>query len=372
MKVVIIGAGPAGSTTAETILKLNPNNQVTIVEKKNVVGENPRCAGGVNALRFSELRLEVPEDVIAAKVTRCRIYSPNNDCWELDAKTLGIDRLGSVFHRDKFDAYLAERAMKLGAEIRTGIGAKDIKGSPPEGLRGLVSTSDGEMIPFDVLVIAWGSAPFRTPEFHHAVQAIANMDYPQDLISLYFGQKIAPSGYAWIFPNGNKTVKIGLGMDCSHKQNPMDYLGRFVTDQNLVENSVISRLVPTSKPPKSGVVGKTLFVGDSLPACDPLHGGGIINAIITGRCAGRAIAGGFPNMYDKYWRQELYGENMRRYRMKKLLYSFRDEDFDMLVSTLKEFTPQSLSVGKEMSRALLHLAKRAPHLIGKKLIKGWL
>jgi flavin-dependent dehydrogenase len=101
LKVIVVGASPAGSSTAESILKENQNNQVTILERKAVLGEDPRCAGGVQVLRFRELNIPVPEYVVAARVRRCRIYGPSADYWEIDAKKLGLDCLGYVFHRDR-------------------------------------------------------------------------------------------------------------------------------------------------------------------------------------------------------------------------------------------------------------------------------
>ena len=371
MKVLIVGAGPAGSATAETILTLQPKHEVTIVEQRASLEENPRCAGGVHATAFDDLGIQVPESVFAAKISRLRIYSPNDEYWEIDSKSVGMKSMGYVFHRGLLDKCLCERAQKLGAQLMLNTKARQI-----DEKKNILITDMGP-IPFDVLVYAKGPVfnKDKSAEFRIGIQEIVHSDHPQDLISMYFGQELAPHGYAWIVPDGEGKTKIGVGIDCSLKSSPKAYLRLFEHKLGVTstDGALASKLVPTGKPPKTGVkkgpLGTTILsVGDSLPACDPLHGGGIINAIVSGRAAGRAIAGGFPQMYDKFWRSELYKENMQRYHMKTMLSKFRDENFNTAISVLKDFQPESASVGHELGRVFMFLARKAPHLVGKKLL----
>jgi digeranylgeranylglycerophospholipid reductase len=371
LKVVVVGAGPAGSAVAETVLRLQPKHDVTIVEQRGDLQENPRCAGGVHAMAFDELGIPVPPEVFAAKISRLQIHSPDNNYWEIDAKSLGLKCLGYIFNRGLLDRCLCERAQKLGAKLMLDTKALQIDGKTN------ILVTDTSRILFDVLVNARGPVfnKDKSDEFRVGIQEIVHGDHPQDLISMYFGQELAPHGYGWVVPDGEGKVKVGVGIGCSLKSSPKAYLKLFEHKLGVTPGDVVpaSKLVPTGKPPKTGVkkgpCGTTILsVGDSLPACDPLHGGGIINAIVSGRAAGRAIAGGFPQMYDKFWRSELCKENLQRYRMKTMLEKFSDENFNTAIDMLKGFRPESASVGHELGRVFMFLARKAPRLVGKKLL----
>jgi len=81
--------------------------------------------------------------------------------------------------------------------------------------------------------------------------------------------------------------------------------------------------------------------------------------------AGKAIAEGTPSKYDVYWKRELYAENKRRYRLKRMLYRLNDRELNMLVRAMSGYKPQSLSVGRELTRAIRHLAFNAPNILRK-------
>ena len=61
--VVIVGAGPAGLTTAIKLKQLDPNLSVCILEKGSEVGAHSRSAVGVAGLPMN-LAMEIEGEVI--------------------------------------------------------------------------------------------------------------------------------------------------------------------------------------------------------------------------------------------------------------------------------------------------------------------
>jgi len=355
LNVLIIGCGPAGSSTAQSILESRRDVKVKILERRRRIGFPPRCAGGISKIMAEKLNLDIPEEIIASHIERFRIYSPDGNYFEIDSKKLGVKELGLVLYRDRFDEWMADKAHRLGAEIE--------KGRRWEGRKG----------DYDILVVADGKPQAerlgmkkRLDDIHMGVQkTLIYSEHPRDLISIFLGRRLAPDGYCWIFPEGRDKVRAGLGIPLSKRMNPKKLLDKFIKKYigEAEETGFTAGLIPTYKPPETAVIEETLYVGNAALQTDPIHGGGIANAIIAGRCAGKAIAEGNPSKYDVYWKRELYGENKRRYRLKRILYRLNDKELNMLINVMSGYKPQSLSVGRELIRAIRYLTVKAPKIL---------
>lgn len=359
MKVVIVGGSVSGLACAEQILALT-EFEVTVVDKKRVIGENPRCAGGVSLYMVERVGVWVPDSCIAAKIRRVRIYAPNGNYWEMK----GEGAYGYVLDRAGFEQAMAERVRGLGGKIVLGhlVSSEDLEFW--QGKYDYIVGADGLVS----VVRRWLGLPSFPPrDIHLGVQKTIVMDsYPQDMIEIYFGEEVAPEGYAWIFPAGDGLVRVGLGVPMWRGWRAHKLLDDFVRNQvgDHREVGSIAKQIPTARMPKTGVYGKVLLVGDALPSTDPATGGGIMQGIASGRAAGRAIAEGEPKKYDEYIRW-LRKQNVQRYKLKNILYSFSDQDLNDLIWTMQGFKPKTMSIGKELRRAVIHLLLRKPRLLGK-------
>jgi len=359
MKALIVGGGPAGLACAEQILSLTEFD-VTVVDKKLKVGEPQRCAGGVSLYMVKKVGFSVPKSCIVAKVRMVRIYGPNMDFWELQ----GSEDYGYVLDRTKFEQNMADRVEGLGGKIVLGhlVSLKDLE--LWQSQHDYIVGADG---PISV-VRQWLNLPkLSNRDVHLGVQKTITMDsYPQDTIELHFGHNVAPEGYAWIFPAGENFVRAGLGIPVWRGWHAHKLLENFIQRKvsNYKEVGSVAKQIPTGKMPETGVYGNVLLVGDSLPSTDPLTGGGICQGIASGKAAGRSIAEGDPARYDDYvgW---LRKQNNRRYRLKKVLFEFSDGDLNELIRVMQGFRPKTLSVGKELRRAVIRFLLRKPRLLGK-------
>ena len=365
MRALVVGAGPSGLACAESILTHSPSVDVKVVDKKPKVGMDVRCACGVSLHMVDRVGVSIPQSCITTRLRKVRIYAPSLDCWELK----GDRDYGYVLNRELFERHLAEKVEGLGGEVLT-------YKATPEKLDKLwgydfIVGADGP----SSAVAKWVGAPRLKPrDLHLGVQrTIVWKRRAQDLVELYFGEKVTPRGYAWIFPaDGKNRVRVGLGVPLSERVNARKLLDEFIQSRvgDYREVAFVAKLIPTARWPRTGVYagGRVLLVGDALPSTDPLTGGGIMQAMASGRAAGKAVAEGNPELYDKYigW---LRRQNSRRYRLKKVLHSFTGQDFNDLIRVLRGFKPKTMSLGKELRRAVLHLCLRKPSW-GLRLLKS--
>lgn len=114
--LIIIGAGPAGVSTALHLLQLEPSwsNRLLLLEKSS----HPRhklCGGGVTRLgleRLAALGFDLPLPLAQARVDDIRL--------KYASRVIHVRGQPQfvVFHRPEFDAYLADEARRRGVLIR--------------------------------------------------------------------------------------------------------------------------------------------------------------------------------------------------------------------------------------------------------------
>jgi len=353
-KVAVVGCSVAGLSAANELVD-DRSFKVTVYDRKSRVGENVICGGALSSFMLREIGLDLPRNSIASEITSVRIYAPNRDYWELESEG-GV--YGYVLWRDIFERELAKRAVSKGAEVILDHEVKDLNLDADYiiGADGLTGVTSRKLAGFPDL-----------DDVHIGVQRTAYIpDHPEDRIELHFGREVAPCGYSWIFPEGEKgRVRIGLGIPLSIKRNPVKLLDRFMhTCEAEPTSPVKAKLIPTAKPLKKLVHGKVLLVGDSSRQCDPLTGGGIANAFISGKYAAKAIKQDKAEKYDSYC-QGLKRRNLRRYRLKSILYELSDRDFNEMVDAVKGFKPNLTRISWAIAHALIRLAVKKPRLFTK-------
>ena len=119
--VVIVGAGPAGSTAAEVAAGLGAD--VLLVERKMEIGTPVQCGGFLpetQELRgllpratLPESLKSVPDRCVLHRTSIQRLHSPRGQSKEFPVA-------GRVVDRRNFDRHLALQAARAGARILTG------------------------------------------------------------------------------------------------------------------------------------------------------------------------------------------------------------------------------------------------------------
>lgn len=288
--VVVVGAGPAGSCTAEHAA-LN-GVEVVVLEARPIIGEPVRCGEfmpsleEIHAIFPDALEIEplfdIPQDLRMLVTEKIRIYSPKMRSWDVPFS-------GYTTDRNRFDQYLARRAEKAGAKIMTGTKVTNVKD-------GLV-IADGLEVEAKVIVGADGPLSRvgrslgyeRSNDLCPAVTCQVKGDF-EPIAEMYFGT-VAPGGYAWVIPKKGE-ANVGLGVATRFaKMTVNEYFRKFLELKGMSPDTDISgKFVPMTGPIKQAVRGSSILVGDAAGQVMAVNGGGIPIAMMTGRIAGRAVA----------------------------------------------------------------------------------
>lgn len=110
--VVIVGAGPAGCTTAKRLAELGV--EVLLIKKRPEIGVPVRCGEATSVRGIKELDIRLNKKFIANETRGAYIYSPNGTKVEM----LSEEPNGYVLERRIFDKFLGICAAKAGAEVR--------------------------------------------------------------------------------------------------------------------------------------------------------------------------------------------------------------------------------------------------------------
>ena len=299
--ILVIGGGPAGALAAKTAAKAG--NSVCLIEKRPAIGTPVRCAEGIGKDLLKEYVKPDPR-WISADIERARIIAPNGTTISLEQDKAG-NEVGYVLDRKIFDRELVWQAAEAGADVivktratapimENGAvrGANVISiGTPAEIRAEVVIAADGVEARFARRAGLDTTVPLR--EMMSCAQYLmTDIDIDAGSTDFYLGNAIAPEGYLWIFPKGERTANVGIGVSGRRSRDgsrAKDYLDRFVA-KNFPDGKMIEAIVggvPVCRPLECTVADGLMVVGDAARVVDPITGGGIGNALFTGRLAGQ-------------------------------------------------------------------------------------
>ena len=332
--VVIVGAGPAGSTTAYYAAKKQLN--VLIIEKRKEIGHPVQCGEFLPAI--DELKYIMPrvkdldslfsiEDKMISKQTRAiRILSPKKKQYEIEFNGFSVERR-------EFDKYLVNKATQIGAELKT-----DTKFIRIEN--GNVITSKGD---FSAKVIVGGDGYLSGVAKSVGLQGPTKLspcvlcEIPGDfepVVEMHFGN-IAPGGYAWIIPKEG-SANVGLGVQGTGDISLKSLLQNFLKSKKLDAEPRFwsGGQVPISGPIPQTVKDNVVIVGDAAGHVMATNGGGIPIAIACGRIAGNVIgdhinSGTSLTNYETEWRNGLGKELNAALKTKKMADLFFKKDWSL-------------------------------------------
>jgi digeranylgeranylglycerophospholipid reductase len=382
--IVVVGAGPAGSTTARFAAKGGAD--VVMIEKRQEIGSPVRCAEGISKTLLDKIDLKLDSKDIARQVKGAKIVSPSGHVLTISEKQAG-NEVGIVLDRVFFDKHLAKLAADEGAEIMLKTSAvgllkengqiKGVRAVSPSGeldiLAKCVVGADG----FESQIGRWGGidTSLSPNDITSCFQyRLTNIDIDPDYCEFTIGS-MAPGGYVWIFPKNEDTANVGLGIQLKQLKKPGEVkaaLDRFISkDKRLAKGKpldMVAGAVSICAPIEKTVTDNLLLVGDSARQIDPITGGGISNACIAGRIAGETLAhavetGDFSSRglqsYEQGWRDILENKQYRNWMAKEKLVKLSDEVLDKIIQALIEVGVEGLS-----ALAILQaVAKRYPELV---------
>jgi digeranylgeranylglycerophospholipid reductase len=375
--VLIIGGGPAGAVAAKTAVEKGLS--ACIVEKRPAIGAPVRCAEGIGKEALCEF-IDPDPCWISAEMTGAAIVAPDGFLMKLESKYAG-NKVGYILDRKFFDRELVWRAAEAGADVAVKSrasapimdngcvkGAKiECCGTVTRVTAGVVIAADGVESKFSRWCGIDTAVPVR--EIMSSVQYLmADIDIDPHTTIFYLGNEVAPEGYLWVFPKGERSANVGIGISgkkSGEGHRAKDYLDRFVKktfpDGKAIE--YIAGGVSVCRPLDCTVGDGLIIAGDAARVVDPLTGGGIYNGMFTGRLAAEVAAECIGTCdvsktalmkYDKAWRTSKMGKAIERnYHIKEYLIRQPDTKLNEIIHSvsklnLKDFS--TLSLIKEIIR----------------------
>ena len=289
--VIVVGAGPAGSTTARECAERGLS--VLMLDKAEFPRDKP-CGGGVT-VRAAELLPFDITPVVERVITGIHLTL---------RQSTGFTRFSSkelvyLTQRSRLDAFLVERALDAGVTLRQRAAVREIERGPSQ----VTVRTNGETFDGTTLVAADG-ANGQTARLagidvrvRHQVAMEGNITPADGVPEMW--QEVAgldiggiPGGYAWVFPKGDH-LNFGLGgwrYVGPTLRERMDRFVRFYGFDPADLWGLRGYHLPLRHSGSPVADGNVLLVGDAAGLIDAITDEGIYSAFWSGRVASRHLA----------------------------------------------------------------------------------
>lgn len=288
--LVIIGAGPAGSTAAIAALRADPSIRVLMLDAA-AFPRDKVCGDGVapHAMDvLAGLGVKVAELTAGTRpVTALRLVSPRGV-----QATRNFTRPASVIPRALLDARLVHSAQEAGAVLeRRRVRTLDRQDSTilVDGdirARTVIGADGAE----SVVRRQCGAAGAPAGTIAIALRGYASADpWPGGEQRLVMATSHWPA-YAWVFPVGDGTANIGYGELIRTTPPTRAELTQRLHDlvPDLAPVPLRGHRLPLSPGRPDVGHGRVLLAGDAASLINPLSGEGIYYAVLSGFLAGAA------------------------------------------------------------------------------------
>ncbi|OQX20152.1 MAG: hypothetical protein BWK75_05050 [Candidatus Altiarchaeales archaeon A3] len=311
--VVIVGAGPGGAIAAKTLDNSNLSVCLIDAKPKEKIGEKV-CGDAVGKEFFDflheKINLEYPDEEVKDRIGGIKVFSPDRKTvFDVETKDGGY-----MLDRPKFGQHLLRQIKNVHLIDNTKFMDFYEKGI-------IVQRQNLEKIECQIVIDASGfNAVVRKRTNNNSNNSNNNNDallMEKDIdkndiavcyreirkykfedphhCHIYLNNKFSPGGYVWEFPEGEH-LNVGLGV--LYPSAPKKQYGEYAKfrGEKFLNSEIIhggGGISPTRRPIDSLVsmyngIG-IMLVGDAACQVNPIHGGGIGQAMRAGYFAGISI-----------------------------------------------------------------------------------
>jgi digeranylgeranylglycerophospholipid reductase len=349
--VLVVGAGPAGSTVARRLA--SRGRSVLVLEEHAKVGHPVQCAGLVSQ---RVLDLAGSTSMVRTAVRGASVFGPGLGSITFRApepRAYVIDRAG-------LDIHLADRAARAGATFLTGVRFDRRISSSPEGEVLEAHREDGSPLEIRARLVVGAdgvaSAVARAYRLRRPVEILPAFEAEipaspgaPDVVEVYLGRSFAPGLFGWWIPDGAGGARVGIAADADGTS-ARAYFGRLL---EFLRRRFSQDLGPATAYLASGIpIGdvpsthgnSVLLVGDAAAQVKPLSGGGIYTGMRCAEIAASVAADALERRdvsaralaaYDRAWRAELGEEFRRALFLRRVFTRLDDRELDALVAALR-------------------------------------
>jgi geranylgeranyl reductase family protein len=325
--VIVIGAGPAGSTAAYLLAS---NGFKVLIIDKAIFPRDKLCGGllTVKSIKLLEDIFSTPVDFLKSR----QVVTYQSSTYKVGCSS-GASVKGHLkdpfhfVHRKTYDQYWLKKAREAGAEVRAG--DKIVSLDPT---RRQVTTESGRQFVANFILGADGAMSLTRrllstkgviePDWKSELATtlevlIPNHRFTQvpDYPAIYYGY--IPWGYAWSFPGHQYRILGIAGLNRMAGKYLNDGFKTFLEGFHLTGQDIP---VPKSHPLPYGNYltrpgyGNVLLLGDACGLADPLLGEGIYYAHKSACLAASAVMKSYGepqaalNRYSRYLTREIIAE----------------------------------------------------------------
>ncbi len=295
--VVIIGAGPAGSTAA--ILCAKSGLKVALIEKK----EHPRvkvCGGGVVKRAYQACPINI-DVCVKQEISEIDLV------WHKSNITLTDKRNNPIVYmveRKTLDKHLFEAAKDLGADYFPKTTVNKLEQMPS----GVLLTTNTHFFTATWVIGADGASgttatlagwskqkEMQVPAID--AEIVLKEPLASELNRTRFDFETIKEGYGWVFPKHDHfSIGVGRFKPKNKDKAPslQQELDNYLEILGITKNEIVSIkrkgfVIPLRTLKEGAAKGRVLLVGDAAGLADPLTAEGISAALISGRLAADSI-----------------------------------------------------------------------------------
>jgi digeranylgeranylglycerophospholipid reductase len=356
--IVVVGAGPAGSSAAHEAAK--NGSSVAFLEKENSVAETVRTSG-VTWIKDAQ-SFGIPENC----------YNPIKNysfCSPTNTVTISDDvAKAAVLDVRKTYRHLAKQAEESGAKLFVDANVTDVITDTQKKPTGVVAKLAGREIKFNAKIVidcsgfqsVVGKMLGLVTQWERfgagAEYEVSAENVDSTTWWLMVGQKYSPAGYAWIFPVGDNIVRIGVGVGKPESNiDPTERLNELIANSEgpIKDLGKITKiefhygLIPNDGLSRKTVYDNLILVGDSAGHANPLVLEGIRYAIRFGRVAGRVASDAVQNNdtsedalkpYETNWKKAIESKINSASKVQNRWIGLSDEQWDKELDVISELS----------------------------------
>ncbi|MCP4134639.1 MAG: geranylgeranyl reductase family protein [bacterium] len=337
--VIIVGAGPAGCSAAYF---LSTQGYSVLLLDKASFPRDKICGDGIGSHSLSLLEkigaLEKIESIKPHKTSFVSVSAPNSQIMKGKIPSVnGLRDFGYIIPRMKFDFLLFDYIRSsTETTVLENFSVTDLlyDGEHACGVRGLYNNSTEELTAKCIIgadgansIVARKLSLYNGAPKHRAIAVRAyfeNVEGLDDSFGIHYDEAVVP-GYGWIFPTGESSANVGVGIFNKHKDSKrVKELFEIFIEKNKFAQAKLKNAVMVEKSfkgfpltcgsfPSKRNAANVLLIGDAGSFIDPLTGEGIYYALKSGELSTIAIMTGLSNknkfnsigdLYENLWRKD--------------------------------------------------------------------
>ena len=335
-KVAIVGAGTSGLIAARDLASYGIES--TVYEQKERLGYPQKASGIISINGLNEL------NIAYSKAVTNTLYGANIHAGNTTMHILSKKPQAHVLDRIKLNEICYEESLRKGAVVRKGMRVD------PRML--------DELHKENIIVGADGALSLVAKHFNMGAIKSYIVTYKAEfevevenrrMVELFFDNKIAPGFFAWLCPNSDEVMEVGIGIDSKYGNSKsafdkflkLEKVSRYLRNAKMLEG--YASIIPKETTRKVVDEKKAvLLVGDAAGQVKPTTGGGVVFGGNAAMIAAEVIRdyvrdGKSLRRYGQRFRKN-FGKDIILHRMINRVYANLDvRGIELLINISKTF-----------------------------------